>query len=85
MLSHHAAGLSVWLGHGTQDKTVPIEIGSTKVAEFLKETVGMREAEEVGGLGYKFNIYPGLDHWIGVEQWENVGQWLSKRLPPVVS
>lgn len=45
----------------------------------------MREAEEVGGLGYKFNIYPGLDHWIGVEQWENVGQWLSKRLPPVVS
>jgi lysophospholipase II len=85
MLSPHAAGLSVWLGHGTLDRTVPIEIGSTKVVEFLKEVVGMKEAEEVGGPGYKFNIYPGLIHWIGDEQWEDVGKWLSERLPPVAS
>ena len=64
---------------------MPIEIGSTKVVEFLREVVGMKEAEGVGGPGYEFNIYPGLVHWIGDKQWEDVGQWLSRRLPPVVS
>jgi len=63
---------------------VPIEIGSTKVVEFLRDVVGMREAEKLGDPGYKFNIYPNLIHWIGDEQWEDVGQWLSKRLPPAV-
>ena len=85
MLSPYAAELSVWLGHGTLDRTVPIEIGSIKVVEFLREVVGMKETEEVGGPGYKLNIYPGLIHWIGEGQWEDVGQWLLKRLPSVIS
>ena len=85
MLSPHAVGLSVWLGHGTLDKTVPIEIGSTKVVEFLRDVVGMRAAEKVGDCGYEFIIYPDLIHWIGEEEWEDVGRWLSTRLPAVMS
>lgn len=60
------------------DQVVPLAVGTINTAEFLKDVVGMKDGLETRVC---LKVYPELAHWIGVEEWEDVGSWLGRVIP----
>lgn len=60
------------------DQVVPLAVGTTNTAKFLKDVVGMKGDSETRLC---LKVYPELAHWIGVAEWEDVGSWLGCVIP----
>lgn len=66
--SSYIAGLSVFMGHGTQDPIVPLQLGEQT-----------REILVAKGLEVEWNTYP-MGHSVSQDEVFAIGRWLSSIL-----
>lgn len=64
----NVAGRPVFIGHGTQDTTVP-----------LSKAVEMREALEAGGADVSYHEYP-TEHKVNRQGLKDLRQWLAEHV-----
>ncbi|KAG0654343.1 hypothetical protein C6P46_001782 [Rhodotorula mucilaginosa] len=76
MQTDHAAEVPVFWGHGTSDNTIQYNWGEESVA-YLSQ-LGFKDVD--------FRTYSGpfwLTHWIEEFQYDDMLEWLKKRIPPI--
>ncbi|BGP55913.1 hypothetical protein JCM8202_005256 [Rhodotorula sphaerocarpa] len=73
MQSERAHELPVFWGHGLDDNTIQHNWAEESIAHLTK--MGFRDIE--------FHSYPGLSHWVEPFQYDDIENWLKKRVPPV--
>ncbi|GAA5987616.1 hypothetical protein JCM10908_007137 [Rhodotorula pacifica] len=73
MQTDHASQIPVFWGHGTEDNTIQYNWGEESVA-YLSQ-LGFKDVD--------FRTYTGLTHWIEEFQYDDILEWLKKRIPPI--